>query len=312
MNEFQGVAKTTPPSHYKIISIILAILLVIPILTGQVGFILRNQINHQTVKTMARDVFAELDFSKILPSDLIGTQESFILQDVIYSTIDEYYIQSFGVEQENIGELLEQEEFNNSFEDIIDGGVEYITSGEDSQIVSTDKLMGLIENNQDEIERITGYRLVDTDYEDIKKVLTDAGLDGLTWGTAIDSAGDGALKGLFFMYYGSLAIVNIVSVVVIIVMVIIIYLLNRHRASNVLAYFGVPCIVAGVSVMTSSLFIKGIFTVIIKMFDLNSSGGLYNTLTDMGNVVMYTGLTVTCIGAAAVVARIVVVSTGKR
>jgi len=299
MNDF----RKKPSLGYKVLSVMFSFFLLAAILAGQVGFILKNQINQQTVKTMAIDAFRELDLSKIVPSDLIGENQSFILQNVIYDAIDEYYIQSFGVEQENIDELLEQEQFQDFFDDIIDGGIEYITGGEDTQIVSTKKIINLIQDNQDEIERITGYRLVDTDFEDIEKVLREAGLDDMTWGTALDSASDYALRPIFAAYYRYMTIAFVMIAIIITASLFTLYYLNRHRASDVLMYFGVPCILSGVIVMISSFFINGIFNKIITMLDLNAGGGLYNTFTDAGNAVMYTGVAVAILGAAAVAAK---------
>jgi hypothetical protein len=301
-----------------IASVLSSIVLFASVTTGQSWFIMKNGVNNQTVKAMARAAFDDIPFTEVPLSDIpvAGVDlpgEGVYLHEAIFDTIDEYYVDTFGVEEDHIKELLEHDVLRNFLGDIIDGGIDYIMGGEDTAIMTSDKVVSLIHDNADEIGEITGYQLVDTDFEDISNVLKQGGLDDLTWSSAGIVSGEvSAVRKILSIFESSPILVLSGIIAVIAVFTVLLFLLNRRRASNALVYFGVPCLISGLAVTVSSFFVNVLFRHIAGELGLSSPAVLQDAFSGAGGVILYCGLTVTGIGAVAVVVKIIIKSLNKK
>jgi hypothetical protein len=297
-------------------STMLSIILFVVISAGQAWFVLQNTVSNQAIKAMARTVLGELDFTALTVSDFVDTDSVSIpgvepgeeagLQDVIFDTIDGYYTETFGVKQDHIKELLQHPAARDFLGEIIDGGVDYITGGDDSNIVTSERVTNLILENSGEIERITSYKLVETDYEDIAEVLRESGLDDITWGSAIgEFGGVNSIRtalARFDSYSDVIMIVILSSAAIILVLMIV---LNRRRVSNSALYFGIPCVVSGAFVVAARFILLNAFkAVALTMFGV-SVDVILNAFSGVTDIVMYTGIVTLGAGVITIIIGII-------
>ena len=306
------------------VSVVASLLLLVSVTAGQAWYILKSGADSQTLKTSARAAFDELAFSEFPVAELAASSvaipgvepgDEFDLHEVIYDVIDEYYIENYGVEQEHIKELLEHDIFNDFLGDILEGGVDYIMGGEDSAIMPSDKIINLIEDNKDEIGDITGYQLVDTDFEDIAESLKESGLDDLTWSTAINESGDGAAPirdgFLLFERYSVLLLVGIIALII--GLVVLLLSLNRGSTSRVFAYIGIPCVISGLSVLIASFSLASILAFVAQANGIPMTSQFTGALvSDIRTVMLYAGLTVLGVGVVAIFSKVMVGSLNKK
>ncbi|MCL2070697.1 MAG: zinc-ribbon domain-containing protein [Oscillospiraceae bacterium] len=296
--------------------VLLSIVFFAVVTAGQSWFVLQKGINNHTVKTAARAVVDEVDFSEITVPGFVNDNDVSIpgvsartaLPEAIYNTIDDYYREVFGVEKDHIRELLESDMFRSFFGKIIDDGVDYIMGADDANvIVSSDKIVELIEENKDEIEGITSYSLVESDFDDIKKVLKNSGIDNLTWDSATGSTHDAYLIRRAFSLLERHSLLSIIVISVAAVLLIAVFaVLNRRRISNTLLYFGIPCIfsggafVAGWLIGADLLFRWATRELGIGTQQINA---VRDAFSGTGEVIMYSGFAVLGIGGAAITVK---------
>jgi len=306
-------------------SVLLSIVLFAAITAGQSLVVLRNSINNQTVKAMANAVLNEIDLAafpvygfveadKVSLPDNINIEEGVELHEVIYSSIDEYYTQTFDFGEDHIKDLLEHRRFRDFLGEVLEGGVDYVMGGDDGRIVESDKIVELIEANTDEIERITSYRLVDTDFEDIAQILRDSGIDNLTWGSVInDVGGDAALirgaRNAFSLFERFSLVMLIVLSVVAVGVTVLLIVLNRHRVRNALLYFGIPCMVSGGAAIAGSFLLRLFFRYIADLLGLASAEVIRSAFSETSGIIMLCGLIVFAVGAVCVGLRTAVKRT---
>jgi len=304
-----------------IASVLISIILFATLISGQSWFILRNSVSNHSIKTMVRAAFDEMIFAEFpvpafIDSDTVSipgveSGNDIILHEVIFDTIDEYYTETFGVEKDHVKELLEHEVLREFLGDIIDNGIDYIMGGEDGEIVSSNRIRNLIEQNSGEIEKITSYSLVGTDYEDIERVLHESGIDNLTWGSAFGTSNEiDTVRGVFALFDRYSAISLIVIIVTTVVLTVLLVIINRRRASNVLLYFGIPCAVSGGIVAVSGLVVYEIFRIITNNFNFPIS--LNNVFSGVGNTMVFTGLVILGGGIASIIVRVMIGAMRKK
>jgi predicted nucleic acid-binding Zn-ribbon protein len=302
-----------------VVSVLLAVVLFAAITAGQSWFILQNGINNQTVKTVARAVVDEVNLSEISIPGFInerdvsipGVETRTALPEAIYSTIDDYYREIFGVEKDHIQELLESEIFRNFLGGIIDDGIDYFMGvDEGSIIITSDKIVELIESNQEEIEEITSYSLVQSDFEDIKEVLRNSGLDDITWVSVTSGVYDAFLIRSVFSLLDRYSVVTLVVIIAAaVVIIVLIGILNRRRISNTLLYFGIPCIISGAGFVSGRLIgVDLLFQWTMRQLGIGTIPAtvVRDAFSEAGDVILYTGLAVLGGGVIAVAVKIIV------
>jgi hypothetical protein len=305
-----------------IASVLISVVLFVAVTAGQSWVILRNGLNDQTVSAMARAILDEIELAEFPIFDFVNASDfelhagvelrgDEVLSEAIFNVIDNYYIEEFGVEEEDIVELLERRELRIFLYEVVEGGVVYIMGGEDSQIVNPDSVLVLIESNEERIYSVTGYQLADTDFDDIKEVLSNAGLHELTWGSAIgESFNDGFnIRDAFALVerHANLALVLILIVFVGFTALLIV--LNRRRVSDSLLYLGIPCMVSGLAVIVLSFITNILFGWIRDSLSMSEASmtAMRNTFASgAGNLILFSGLIVLGTGVVCVGVRVLV------
>ncbi|MCL1866694.1 MAG: hypothetical protein FWF82_04725, partial [Oscillospiraceae bacterium] len=313
--------KPTPPPPgivAVIFSVVTSIALFCVLTAGQAWFIVRDGINNKTVLTMTKAVIDTVNiadfpiFNYISANDFemhdgVSLKGDELLARAIYNTVDDYFIQKFGIDEDSIGELLERRELRNFLYEVIEGGIGYIMGGDDTYIVKSEKIIKLIKDNESRIKEITDYKLVQSDYNDISEVLTESGIDDLTWDGAFGLALKEPRNFLSFIQR-SMTVIMVIIAVSAAVLTAILILLNRRRLSGVLMYFGIPCIVSGAGILLTALVIDMIFNQLKREFGFGAEtvSAIQQSFSQVTqNVVLYSGLTVLGTGVVAVAVKVV-------
>jgi len=304
-------------------SILVSIVLFAVITAGQTWFVLKNGINNHTVKTAAKAVFDEVDIAEFPVAGVVDGSavsipefpespnvEEDVLYKAIFNTVDDYYKEIFGVDENHIKELLESEIFRGFISGIIDDYVDYIMGSDDIRVIASENIVSLIESNKDEIERITSYSLVESDFEDIRTVLQKSGLDNLTWDTAVGAGNDGlAVRNVFSILnrYPSIVLIAIITATVLLTALLI--MLNRRRVSDTLLYFGITCVASG------GVFLCGRVIGAYLLFDwIANKLGLGDTpayavqdaFSEAKNIIMISGISVIGTGLIIIAVRTII------
>ncbi|MCL1903313.1 MAG: zinc ribbon domain-containing protein [Oscillospiraceae bacterium] len=306
-----------------ILGIILSIMLFIAVTAGQAWFVLNESIQKKAVKAAAKVITEEVDFSSISVPGFVnekyvtipGVDARIALPDAIYGTIDDYYREIFGVESDHIRELLQSDVFRSFLGAIIDDGAGYITGNDSGVIVTSARIVELIQDNKDEIEDITSYTLVESDFDDIKKVLTESGLDALTWDLATDTPDTFLIRNAFSIVDNQ-PIISLVSLIaVIVILIALLAVINRRRISNTLLYFGIPFIVSGGVFIACRLIGADLISRrIISEFGVDAAtmNSIMSAFSGTESIVLYSGIIVAGAGIIAVIIRIILHGLRKK
>jgi hypothetical protein len=322
------VTSPTAPMSVKavliaIASVLISVVLFAAITAGQSWFILKNGINNQTVSTMAKAAISELNLAEfpifdyvdagsfVLPGDVELSGDE-VLYEAIFIAIDEYYIDIFGVQQENIKELLENEALNNFVFTIAEGGVDYVLgiTGGDTLIVPVNQIIELIEENTEKIEAITGYALVESDLHDIERILTGSIINDLTWDNAMGGTVSeiDALRSAFSLFerYSTIMLAAISALAL--TLTILLVILNRRRVYGTLMYFFIPCIVSGAAVIIGSFLTAVLLRWISGELSLNNAviTAVNEAFAAGRNAILYCGLVVFAAGVVGTVTGVVI------
>ncbi|MCL1788810.1 MAG: zinc ribbon domain-containing protein [Oscillospiraceae bacterium] len=325
--QLKPVSKETKRRKNPLIAVfgvLISMILFAAVTAGQAWFVLKDSINNQAVRAAARAVADEVDFAEISVPEFVNGNDVSIpgvvartaLPDAIYNTIDDYYREVFGVESNHIRELLQSDVFRKFLGEIIDNGVDYIMGEEGGVIITSDKIAELIEENKDEIEDITSYSLVESDLDDIKRVLGESGINSLTWDLATENTADTFLIRSAFSLVDRQPLISLVVIIAaVVILIILLAVLNRRHISNTLLYFGIPCMFSG------GLFIAGriIGADLISRWatrEFGVSPVAMNAVTDAfsgtENVILYSGIIVAGAGLIAVIVRIILHGLRKK
>jgi hypothetical protein len=305
--------------------------------------ILQEGLNNQTVSAMARAVLNTTDLTEFPIFDIVDASDinahlhegvslrgDEVLYEAIFATIDDYYkntcfradcydyeCERHGMRAENIKELIEHRALMNFLGSIIDGGVEYIMGGEDSRIIRSEELVRLLERNEEDIRRITQYPIGEyrdlqgrsTDYEDIRYVLQTSGIDDITWGSTLgDNTEITSLRDAFRRFERHSILLLVILIVLIVGMSVLLVILHSRRLSNSLYYFGIPCALSGTMMIVLNFLINIFFEAFTDSFSFGNRElqAMQDTFTnESGNVILFSGLVVFGIGAAAIAVKVV-------
>ncbi|MCL2633397.1 MAG: hypothetical protein FWD34_02660 [Oscillospiraceae bacterium] len=293
--EVQGAKKVKPPQSIgkkiliALVSVLLSLILISGVTVLQVSVIMRMVVNNpSTIQAMVDGIdFTDMKLPLPIPDVDLGGGE--ILSEAIFMVIDDYYIETFDISKENIEDLLQSDLINEYIGELLYDNINYLLTGQgDGQIIDARELVKFIENNTDEIEDITGYRIKTEDLDDIQDVLRDT-LKELTWDDIIDDVPMPIDLSGVRRIFSPVTLIVIISVVVVLMAVIVII---HRRKSTALIYCGISCILSGLSVVIAGAMSSSVYAIINSslsgLIELDESfiGGI---LTGMNNTILATG-----------------------
>jgi hypothetical protein len=175
-------------------SVFLSLVLLVAVTGTAAGFIARTALSAESIQTITRTVVREMDLSEVYSiavasSDNSGlnADEDATLAAAILDNIDDYYIETYDIDEDAIAEILENEALLEFAADIFAGLGEFLTGGLDGEelIITPDEVVDFIEENREDIEEITGYTFDESDFDDIREALTET-LADVTWGAVME------------------------------------------------------------------------------------------------------------------------------
>jgi len=326
-----GGKKVKPPLSIgkrlliAVLSVVMSVVLFASLTAGQAWFIVYNAYNEDTIKTIAKDVVGELDLSELaempVSFDIPGVElrGDELLYEAIYASIDDYYIETFGVLEEDIKELFESDTLNDVLDLLIDTSVEFLLSGDGSvEIINTDNVIELLENNQDEIYEITGYALVESDFRDIRNVLEESIVHEFTWDNLmeelsgipgvgninIDSTRNAISEASSALDFWLKIWVFVTVIVIAAIMITLIVIVNRRKTSALL-YVGIVSAVSGLIFTVFNLFMSSMYSIITSRTNFDVSV-IKNALSGVENTILFTGLSVLGFGVLVTLTAVII------
>lgn len=128
-------------------------------------------------KVLGSDSFAELDLSALLDS---GEDSAVTLSAYIYDMIPDEQKDAYpDITEENIEEILENRAIRNALASAIGDITDYFVGENDKLELDADKVIDLLEENEELIEELTGKTMQKSDYKDIRKEIEEFNEDEL-------------------------------------------------------------------------------------------------------------------------------------
>jgi hypothetical protein len=316
---------------FAALSVVTSLALFFTITLAMSVIVARQTVRLQTVQAMARLIVEDVDVGELQVGGVIDVMSvtipdfgrnqigsNTILSEVIFNSLHDYYITTYGVGEDEVRQLLSNRELNRFIGEIAAQGVEFIMTGDNHRdaIIGSERLVSLVQNNAAEIERVTGFPFdSNPEYETIlRDTLSRSGIDNLTWGSALDSGTPvfREIRSGFENFNRFSVMILVAAIVVAVGLAVALVALNLRRKTNALLYFGIPCIVSGITAIVASI-LTGLF-----LRWMAEAAGLSTTLTveiaiqrafsEITNGLLAAGVICLVAGALMVAGKIAVVA----
>jgi len=268
-----------------IASVAMSLILFASVTAGQAEYIAREALSEQSISAMVE----KLDINEV------SFYEGESLTETIFGSIDDYYKNTFGVDEEKIGNLLQSD----MVKDFVAGKAVEIAgfiTGETAgnELVTADEVVGFLERNSDEIETLTGYKMVDSDIEDIKAEL-EKQLESATWDSVLESSPiKKSTVRLTFSIYAFVAAIALTAI-----FTVLLFIINRRKTAA-LYYCGYAFGISGLSVTVASFALNSLYSLIAEAAGIKTSS-VSSLLSGVKNTVLFTGVAVMGFGVLLIV-----------
>jgi len=318
-NDITPVNNTKNDKIFKILitaaSVFLSLVLFLAVTGAAAGFLARSALSADSVQTITRTAVKELDLSQVygfavgsVDTGGLNIDEDADLVTAILDNIDEYYIETYDIDQDAITEILENDSLLEFAADILAGLGEFITGGQNAEelIVTPDEVVSFIEDNQDVIEDITGYTFLETDFDDIREALTET-LADITWGAVMDEVMYEAPLN-FDTIRGMISVQMLIGLQgVAVLLAALIIFANRKGLSGLkgLIYCGAAITLSGVVLLLAQLAFGLVYSLAEEHFGLTAEQTA-SALSDVRGAITLTGVLVLTAGLLTIAAAIVI------
>jgi hypothetical protein len=336
--EFNSEPQEQQPSGNRvlltILSVAAALVLFAAVTLAQATLVAREMVNPQNVQALVREVVDEIDIADIPVGGVINNTsvdvpdferrqigDNTILSEVIFNSLHEYYLETYDIDEAEVRLLLNNSQLNRFIGDIAEDGVEYIMTGDNERdaIVGSERIVGLVRSNADEIENITGFPFESNpEYEQIlRETLARTGIDDMTWGDIDNSAPEiRTVQRAFRLLDEFSMLVLVASIVLAVLLAAAIVAVNRRKITNSLLYIGIPCVISGTMMMLTSFFVNAALTGAISGAGIALNRGVESAVeqafANVTSLIFLSGLVVFAAGLVMVVVKIAVAAIGRQ
>ena len=246
--------------------------------------VVRDAASPDTIKEMINNI----DLNDIKIDDLADKEileehglicNSDNLFDIIYDNIDQSEL-PYPISKEDFRAIIENEQFREYFGEIFGVSIEMLTSGDSSDVVTSDDIVEYLASNREEFSLILGYDLTDERLENLKQTLDN------DYGKVFEAIGNKKLDSLMgedvanainFIFADWLFVVLILSDIIVCGLV---FLVLRSVSSSV-KYCSITMIVIGVIFLCASIAVlNGLLSVLV-------GGPLMYVLNQLISVVLW-------------------------
>ena len=224
------------------------------------------------------------------------------------STMDQSEL-PYPISKEDFRAIIENEQFREYFGEIFGVSIEMLTSGDSSDVVTSDDIVEYLASNREEFSLILGYDLTDERLENLKQTLDN------DYGKVFEAIGNKKLDSLMgedvanainFIFADWLFVVLILSDIIVCGLI---FLVLRSVSSSV-KYCSITMIVVGVIFLCASIAVlNGILSVLV-------GGPLMYVLNQLISVVLWETIVISIvlivIGIIAVVGVVVLAILKKK
>jgi hypothetical protein len=295
--------------------------------------VIRESVKPDAVQAMARAIIDDADLSELQIGGIIrdvnvtfpafreGAADTNMLYGLIFNSLHEYYITTYGIRENDVRQLLTNSQLNSFIGGIASEGIAFLMTGNNhnTPIVSSEAIVSLVQNNAAEIERITNFPFnSNPQYSAIlRQTLQNSGIDDITWGSATsDFESVGSIRTAFNTIERFSLLTLIVAIVLTVLCAAALVFMNRRRIINTFVYFGIPAMVSGglamlVSVLASLLLGLAVTEIGIATTRATEQA-MGRAISDVTNTLLFTGLALFGTGLVMIVAKVVIGTVNNR
>lgn len=225
-----------------VLSIVLSILFFIFSLTTIFVGVTRMYFDEDNLK----NVISNIDLNEI-NIDYNGDYIS--IEDFILNNISDNCIYEYNITTDKIGNVLNNSDISKLIENFVVKYVSYIAHGEKSKYLTEDGIINILESTADVIYELTGYKLNETDYEDIRYELDNGNMKFLIASNIEDTLGFNPI-----IIQMLLSIITfIILIIVSILLLILILKVNNWKFKYLFKHIGITIIILGTILVIVSL-----------------------------------------------------------
>ncbi|MCL2754259.1 MAG: zinc ribbon domain-containing protein [Oscillospiraceae bacterium] len=317
---------------FAALSVLVSIFMFVSITAIQLTAIVMHSTKPEVLAATVRAAIMSVNFSELeiggIINDIAVTipdferdelSENSLLSQIIYNSIHEYYIETYGIRERDLRQLLSSELLGEFVADIVENGLVFVIrgEGEESAIISSSDILRLLRENAELIENATGFPFdPDSEYAQLLLgSLVNTKIDNITWGSVDESSGGmiGRVQSGFSLF-NRFSLMSLITLSVLSAgMLVALFFLNIRRKTNIMLYGGIPAAISGACVVTVSLLTNLFVRLILEGLSSTTAGeipaiaaSVETALTGIASPMLLAGLLVLGVGVTAIVAKILV------
>ena len=223
-----------------------------------------------------------INFESITITDH-GRQKT--LGGIIYENLPSEMRGEYGISYNDFDRIINDDGFKTDASKLLGNYIEHLCGNPEKKVTAKD-YVNLFESHSDMIYEKSGYTVTDSDLDDIYDMFSGRfsylTTDGFDRETGLP-AGSFDLRAIF-------TIALVVMIVLCLIFAGIIALINRKCISHTLLYFGIPFVVSGFNLLTSSFALTAVsgFGLLQPMFTACLIFGAVSLLAGAGMIVAFT------------------------
>jgi hypothetical protein len=318
---------------FAVLSVLVSLVLFAAVTVIQSAAVARETVKPQAVQAMARTIIDDINIADLPVGGMIDDfgihvpdfgrcllTSNAILSEVIYNSLHEYYIDTYGIDESDVRRILDTSELNDFIAGIANQGIKFIMTGEheDDVIVSTDDIVELVSGNAAIIDNAIEHFRFDAN-EEYRTILAEtlqrSEIDGITWGdVAVSAPQIREIREGFGLFNRFTSVGLIVAAVLAVLLIAALFAMNQRRMSNLLFFVGIPCFLSGAAVTVSGFFTGTALNMIAAETNIPTTpavesaveqafAGVSGSIILAGVITLTSGLIMTGTGIAVAVGR---------